>query len=157
MNYEDIGSALGCEEILDELPLVVGDFLLELEDDFNSTISKNNLELQNLKKQFEKIQDQHQKTTKEKQKLKQAALAIEKQADNDSSYFIYSEKELQDELDYQKKVISYAKRKIMLYELLTRIEWSKDRCKGRILPDEREFDLGDLEVFEQINTLWEML
>ena len=105
MNYEQIGSAAGCEEILDDLPEMVTDFLQELEDDYKATTTKYTNELQVLKRQLEKIQDQHQKTTEEKLKLKQAALAIEKQADNNSSYFIYSEKELQDEINYQKKVI----------------------------------------------------
>ena len=157
MNYEEIDSAAGCEELLSELPQMFGNFMVELEDVFKSNTSKHSTELQTLKNQVEKIQDQHVLATSEKQRLKARALAIEKQNDNDSSYFIYSEKEIQEELDYQKKVISWAKRKICLYELLTRVEWNPEYCKGKLVASGKEFDLSDLEVYEQVNTLWSLI
>lgn len=157
MNYEEIDSATGCEELLSEVPQMFGNFMVELEDVFKSNSLKHTSELKVMKNQLEKMQDQHIQTTSEKQRLKLNALAIEKQNDNDSSYFIYSEKEIQDELDYQKKVISWAKRKICLYELLTRVEWNPEYCKGKLVASGKEFDLSDLEVYEQVNTLWGLI
>lgn len=157
MNYEEIDSSVGCEELLQELPQMFNNLMVELEDVFKSNTLKNSNNLKTLKSQLERLQDQHTQTTSDKQKLKQNALAIEKQSDNDSSYFIYSEKELQDELDYQKKVISYAKRKICLYELLTQVQWSPECCKGKVVATDKEFDLSDLTVYEQVNTLWSII
>ena len=155
MNYEKIGTATGCEEILDELPSIVGNFVLDLEEEYKCTASKYLQEIQNLELQITKLAELQKKTAAEKVRLKEKA--EEFQYGNDSSFFIYSDKELQDELSYNNKVIKYAKSKIRLYELCTKMSWDPTSFSGKILSTSQSFDFTDLPPYDQVNNLWELL
>jgi Zn-dependent M32 family carboxypeptidase len=157
MNYEKIGAGAGCDEILDELPITFWNFIQELEEENKSQQEKLGIEVRELQRSLEKFREMKQKSDAEKQRLKGKAMEIEKNNEMDTSYFLYSQKELQDEMEYCRSVISYAKSKLCLYEILGKISFSSGGAAGQIDKTGQIFNFDDLSTYEQVNSLWELL
>ena len=155
MNYEQIGSAVACNEILDELPDTLCNFIIDLEDENKCIMAKYSEEIKNLENQIEIYSEIQKKTSERKKQLKDKAQEIENESD--SSYFFYSDKELKEELLYNRKVVEYAKSKIRLYEVCTKIDWDENNFRGNIIKTSTPFDFSGLSAYEQVNSLWDIL
>jgi hypothetical protein len=155
MNYEKTGSSTACEEILDELPVIFTNFVIDLEEEKKCLASKYALEIKILEDQIAEYQKIQTKTAEKKSDLKK--IAVEIQNENNSSFFMYSEKELRDELKYNQEVIKYAKSKIKLYEICEKIIWDPDSFAGTIVRSSNAFDLNEMSTFDQVNSVWDLL
>ncbi|OMJ81814.1 hypothetical protein SteCoe_17634 [Stentor coeruleus] len=157
MNFEKLALTTACDEILDELPVTFLNCVLDVEEEYKCRTGKYISEIQSLQSQIQKYQIIQKKTAAEKQYLKNKAMEMDAQNDANSSYFFYNEKELEEELKYSKQVIKYAKSKIKLYELVSRIAWNENAFAGEILKKKSHFEFPNMTTYEQINKLWELL
>lgn len=155
MNYEKIGTEVACEEMLEELPDIFNNFVLDLEEEIKCTAYKYSEEANKLEGQISKFSEIQKIAALEKNKLKAKAVEVDNQTN--SSFFFYSEKELNEELRYNRKVIKYAKSKIRLYELCEKVTWNPEKFSGEIVNTSTRFDFSEFSQFEQVNKLWELM
>ncbi|CAG9328468.1 unnamed protein product [Blepharisma stoltei] len=176
MDIGELKSSLqACQEILDELPLTIHNSIVETEENLKFLGNKLEDEKVKVEEQILNFQEAKQDAANEKSELKKHLMEMERlksqkevekytrEALKERDGNIADEEyELEEELKYHEKMMSYLKSKINLYRMFAKIEWNAadtQNISGNYIKGDEEvpFKIQNSSAYDSVNRMWKII